>query len=734
MISSDKQAHQAMENIYIGEFTVKQRIGFGAFGLVYLVYKTKDPNKKIYILKQIPFFGINNEELTQKMNEAKNEAVLLKNLNCKFVVKYFDSFEDKNLNLNIVMEYCEDGDLNSYLKKIKNLRMNIPERKIWKIFIQICLGLAYIHSKNIIHRDLKPMNIFLTKNQEVKIGDFGVAKLLKNSNNASTFIGTPNYLSPEICVEKPYDNKSDIWALGCILYQLCTLNMPFQASNQAALFLKIIQGKYPPIESHKTKYVYSREIKNIITRLLEKNKNMRPSMRQIINDNSFTIKAIQLGFGKDLMKIKSLYKNNDKFTNSNNINIINISSHNYYTNDSKFNISKDLTSPLLTKQEEKVYVKKNIKMNSISPYGRKYETTNNSINNLSIYKQRKPAIININNKRQQKLEIKSINIINIRKNKNSGLRLTSFEKFIGFKSHRNNAKSSFNTPIKNSSITQLNTNNTNNNNTPITDLSRNYNKFTILSEIQRNIHSNRSRCNKSQKALAKRGLYSSKLEMKSQIIDKFKKIKNSNNNYVKFKTIFSNFQNGGKKSLKNSASTTSKNIFNENINFNINFNIEHKKEDPKRSRDFEVIYFTKQASQNSSESLSDNGSQKEQEIFEDSVIEDEEDEEKVSVLHQNNQDTESLDNKLKEYQNKYNETIKKILSYKKKMNVDLLFSLYEQTNKNKSKVDEINQQIEKYIKDSLPPELFSKFLKLFYSYIYYDVEIENLKHIKAKTS
>lgn len=141
------------------------------------------------------------------------------------------------------MEYCEGGDLALLLKQQSN--RPLKEDKIWKIFLQICLGLEYIHSKRILHRDIKTLNIFLTRDEMVKIGDLGVAKLLhENADFAQTMVGTPFYLSPELCEEKPYNEKSDIWALGCLLYEMCTYKHPFEAANQGSLILKIVRGRY----------------------------------------------------------------------------------------------------------------------------------------------------------------------------------------------------------------------------------------------------------------------------------------------------------------------------------------------------------------------------------------------------------------------------------------------------------------------------------------------------------
>ena len=143
------------------------------------------------------------------------------------------------------MEYCEHGDLWAYLQGRK--RKNISENRVWKMFIQITLGLAALHEKNIIHRDLKTLNIFLTKRDHVKIGDLGCSKITEKGGFVSNLVGTPFYLSPEVCEDKPYNSKSDIWSLGIILYEICALRHPFHAETPPELMVKIIKGKYERI-------------------------------------------------------------------------------------------------------------------------------------------------------------------------------------------------------------------------------------------------------------------------------------------------------------------------------------------------------------------------------------------------------------------------------------------------------------------------------------------------------
>ena len=255
----------------IRDYIIKDKLGTGSYGVVYKVTKKKDNN--FYVLKQISLFGLTPSQI----KDVKTEAELLSQMNSAYVVKYYDSFEEKNF-LNIVMEFCDGGDLGRFLNYQMKTGRLLKEDVIWKLFIKICIGLGYLHKKKVLHRDLKSLNIFLTKGLDVKIGDLGVAKSLTQSGFAKTFIGTPYYLSPEICEEKPYNEKSDVWALGCILYEMCTYNHPFEAKTQAGLILKILKGKYQPIPSS-----YSYHLQKMIDLLLEKDYRKRPNVSDLFN-------------------------------------------------------------------------------------------------------------------------------------------------------------------------------------------------------------------------------------------------------------------------------------------------------------------------------------------------------------------------------------------------------------------------------------------------------------------
>jgi len=166
------------------------------------------------------------------------------------------------------MEYADGGDLYSKVKAHIKAHTHFPEQEIWKLFGQMCFGLDTLHKLNICHRDLKCANMFISKGQ-IKIGDLNVSKVVKR-NLLFTRVGTPYYASPEIWNDKPYDQKSDMWSLGCVLYEMCALRPPFTAASLKELSKKIVLGVYPQIPS-----TYSVEMTQVIRGLLQ----LSPSTR-----------------------------------------------------------------------------------------------------------------------------------------------------------------------------------------------------------------------------------------------------------------------------------------------------------------------------------------------------------------------------------------------------------------------------------------------------------------------
>ena len=247
-------------------------IGKGSFGYAVLVRHKKE-QKNFYVMKVI-----NIQKMKPKQQEeAMNEIKVLKSLNNPFIIKYKESFLHQNF-LCIVMNYADGGDLYHLIKKKKEQKQYIPESLIKKIFTQICISLLHVHKKKILHRDLKTQNIFLTKDKNVKLGDFGISRVLQHTYDlAKTAIGTPYYLSPEICQEKPYNHKSDVWSIGCILYEMLSLNHAFDSDSMKGLIIKILQGNYPPPPSS-----YSDEILELLNLLLKTDPKERPGVEDIL--------------------------------------------------------------------------------------------------------------------------------------------------------------------------------------------------------------------------------------------------------------------------------------------------------------------------------------------------------------------------------------------------------------------------------------------------------------------
>eukprot|EP00898_Chlorokybus_atmophyticus_P003518 jgi/Chlat1/4167/Chrsp27S04273 len=251
------------------KYEVLSTLGQGASGCVLVVRRRTDGEK--FAVKQVA-------ELTEsERRAARGEVTLLAKCEHPNVTRYYECFVSDGV-LCIVMEYASEGDLFDRIQQAKAQGRHFPEEQIMFWFVQICLALKHVHSKAVLHRDLKTQNIFCAKNDIIKLGDFGIARTLaQTSDFAQTTVGTPFYLSPEICEDRPYDRKSDIWALGCVLYEMTTLRHAFDGQSLPALVLKILRGRYPPIPAH-----YSSNLRTLIASMLKRQPEDRPSVNQVL--------------------------------------------------------------------------------------------------------------------------------------------------------------------------------------------------------------------------------------------------------------------------------------------------------------------------------------------------------------------------------------------------------------------------------------------------------------------
>jgi len=429
----------------INDYKIIQKLGEGSYGVIYKVKKENE--NKYYALKQIK---LSANELEN--NALKKEAEILSKINSKYVIKYYECFEKDN-NLNIIMEYCDGGDLSKYIEKQKKLKLS--ENTIWKIFIKITIGLADIHKINILHRDLKPLNIFLKKDMDIRIGDFGISKILQNTYYARTFIGTAYYLSPEICEDKPYNNRTDVWSLGCILYELCTYNHPFDGNSIPSIILKIMGESPKEIEN------YSNHLKNLLKILLNKDYQRRPSSLDILKMEFIKNKAEELGIIDDIKNsfpyiyavknnedfnhlIKSINKNNNETNIKNKKNEITVNKKGIKTERKTF--GNDKNESKFNNINKNNNIKKGINTNKSTKNIKKKES--NDIQNI-IIKTNKKIFKNNNdkifdkNKNEFKNNNKIIKNINNNNNDNSIKKITLLpckERFSNKEDKRNKIK------------------------------------------------------------------------------------------------------------------------------------------------------------------------------------------------------------------------------------------------------------------------------------------------------
>ncbi|KAL2181001.1 kinase-like domain-containing protein [Thermothelomyces heterothallicus CBS 202.75] len=281
------------------KYEVLEKIGHGSFGVIRKVRRKADG--MILCRKEISYLKMSQKEREQLHAEFQ----ILSTLRHPNIVGYYHREHLKaTQDLHLYMEYCGNGDLGRVIRNLAEKNQYAEESFVWSIFSQLVTALYRCHygvdppevgksilglgstarpkppagGMTILHRDLKPENVFLGEDNSVKLGDFGLSKVMQSHDFASTYVGTPFYMSPEICAAEKYTLKSDIWSLGCIIYELCAREPPFNAKTHYQLVQKIKEGKIAPLPA-----IYSNELFSIIKDCLRVNPDRRPDTAMLLN-------------------------------------------------------------------------------------------------------------------------------------------------------------------------------------------------------------------------------------------------------------------------------------------------------------------------------------------------------------------------------------------------------------------------------------------------------------------
>mmetsp|Transcript_81380 Transcript_81380/g.141227 ORF Transcript_81380/g.141227 Transcript_81380/m.141227 type:complete len:841 (-) Transcript_81380:136-2658(-) len=258
----------------IQNYEIVKPLGKGKFSIVYMAKRLTD--NAMCALKKINIFDM---MVPKQREKCLKEVRLLQSLDHPNIVKLKDSFIDNN-ELLIIVEWAEKGDLKRLIRRAVSMDVRFKEMEIWEYSRQLSSALDHMHRKRIMHRDLKPANIFVAMDGSLKLGDLGLGRFFSSQTlEAFSKVGTPLYMSPEVLRGAGYDMKSDVWSLGCVLYELTMLRSPFKSDQQLSLydlFVRISKGDYPPLPE-----TVSVDFRELVDRMLQLDPTKRFDVAQV---------------------------------------------------------------------------------------------------------------------------------------------------------------------------------------------------------------------------------------------------------------------------------------------------------------------------------------------------------------------------------------------------------------------------------------------------------------------
>ena len=558
----------------IHDFKKEKVLGKGSFGSVYLVRRRQD--NKIYALKTVILEKLNKKEQENSVNEVR----ILASINHPNVIGYKEAFwDDDKSALNIVMEYADDGDLHSKIEKMKKAGGYFKEPIIWSYAIQMIEGLKALHDKKIMHRDLKSANIFLVKDKhQCKLGDMNVSKVIKEKV-LHTQTGTPYYASPEVWNDAPYSYKSDLWSIGCVIYELCELKPPFQGKDLDELYENVCRGQPQRINT-----AYSEDLWKMILMLLQVDVNKRVDCNKFLN--SELIKKKMQEMKKDPNSgIEAFIYNKNKGNEDD-----------YLLETIKFSDIKEIKAQLPTKKNynsnillwnkikinknNKLIKNKNISNNSGNNSNKEDEILSKKIKEKQIELEKVKNLLNKNNINIKNINVNNAIINNININNNSNKEKIKKKKLIKLNiNHQEHIKLK---PYKTEVYKKINNNNLTNN------IINDNNKKSLLELDTNNTYNSGRKTNNSQNQEKLK-----KIDMNKLFLKKYaNKINNQNTNINQIEdrcqTPMSNYTKIFNNKLSSIPRCDKRIISKRNIPFNSLTLIEKQKDNSKIKKEKEI--------------------------------------------------------------------------------------------------------------------------------------------------
>ena len=258
----------------MSRYKLLEVLGKGSYGTVHRAIHCK--THKEYAVKSIDVRRANHYQGACVLTELR----VLASHACPYLVAFKEVYVSECGVVHLVTELAACGDLAHEVAERRATHRPFVESDVWHYALQLCLAVHYLHGIHVVHRDIKPANILLDERRNVKLADLGIAKILRTATTAQTQIGTPYYMSPEMYRRERYGYKNDVWAIGCVLFELVALQTAFHGRNVLSLRDNVV-GARMRVMPHGV-YATASSVASAVRALLQPIPRHRPTMAEFL--------------------------------------------------------------------------------------------------------------------------------------------------------------------------------------------------------------------------------------------------------------------------------------------------------------------------------------------------------------------------------------------------------------------------------------------------------------------